>query len=52
MLSELEEKICKVLRRRFSCVCSRRPPYCKDVAELFDMVLESYEEEVKKWLSN
>lgn len=42
---ELEEKICRILRRRFNCVCGSRPPYCIAVYALFNLVLEKCEDE-------
>lgn len=46
-MSELEEQNCKILRRRFHCICGSRPPYCSCVADLVNLVLEKCEEETE-----
>jgi len=51
-LSELEERICQILRRRFRCMCGCRPRYCRCVSELFDLTLETCEEEVEEDQTN
>lgn len=44
-MSSLQEQICRILRRRFNCVCGSRPPYCRAVYELFNLVLEKCNDE-------
>lgn len=46
-MSELEEQICQILRRKFGCVCGSRPHYCTCVADLVSLVLEKCEEEAE-----
>jgi len=46
-MSELEEYICQILRKRFLCICGIRPPYCTCVTNLVTVVLEKCEEEAE-----
>jgi len=48
-MSELENQICLLLRRRFHCLCSLRPrTYCECVADLFNLILEKCDQEVEE----
>jgi len=47
-MSELEEQICQILRRRYHCLCGIKPRCCTCVSDLFELVLEKCEEETSE----
>ena len=46
-MSELENQICLLLRRRFHCLCGLRVRYCECVTDLVNLILEKCEEETE-----
>jgi len=44
-MSDLEERICRILRKRFHCLCGKRPLYCSSVSDILNLILEKCEEE-------
>lgn len=46
-MSELEHRVCQILRRRFHCICGLRTRYCACVVDLVNLVLEKCEEETE-----
>ena len=44
-MSELEEQICQILKRRFRCSCEMKPRYCACVSDIFNLILEICEDE-------
>jgi len=46
-MSELKEQICRILRRRYRCICGSYGSkfFCTCVSDLFELVLEKCEDE-------